>query len=204
MRILRILLPALLICGQYSCANKDISPAVSSNSAAVKPLQSIASLEVPRYMGTWYQVALYPNSFQKQCVSDTTATYSTNADGTVKVLNRCMLADGKFETAEGQARPIGKLQDNTLAPAKLQVRFAPAWLSWLPFVWGNYWVISLPSDYRYVVISEPKREYLWVLSRTPSLSAADDALIRVQLTGQGFDLQKITAHKHAGTTLTNP
>lgn len=204
MRIIHILLLALLVCGQYSCANKDVSPTVSTNNSAVKPLQSIASLDVPRYMGTWYQVALYPNSFQKQCVSDTTATYAANADGTVKVLNRCKLADGKFETAEGKARPVGQLQGNTLAPAQLQVRFAPAWLSWLPFVWGNYWVVALPSDYRYVVISEPKREYLWVLSRTPTLSAADDALIRVQLVGLGFDLQKITAHKHAGVTLTNP
>ncbi len=69
------------------------------------------------------------------------------------------------------------------------MRFAPAFLSFLPFVWGNYWIIDLATDYSYAVIGEPDREYLWVLSRTPHM---DEALLTKVLDrvrdGQGYDL----------------
>jgi apolipoprotein D and lipocalin family protein len=74
---------------------------------------------------------------------------------------------------------------------KLQVRFAPAWVSWLPMVWGNYWVIDLDERYQLVAVSEPKREFLWVLARTPKVSAeAYDALL-ARLKVQGFELGKL-------------
>ncbi len=163
-------------------------------------LKALPSLELAPYMGTWYQVAYYPNRFQAQCVSDTSAKYTAQSDGTVIVNNRCKTAKGVFEEVTGQARPVGQVKGGTLSPAKLQVRFAPAWLGWLPFVWGDYWVIDLvgdsPSGYRYAIVSEPKREYLWVLSRTPKLSADDDVSMRATLTTLGFDLGKLQAHLH--------
>lgn len=164
---------------------------------AAAPLQPIASLEVSRYMGTWYQVALYPNRFQSQCVADTTASYRALPDGTVQVLNRCRNAQGTMEEAVGLARPVGTLDGGQLAPAQLRVTFVPTWLRWLPMVWGRYWVVQLPSDYRYVVVSEPDREYLWVLSRTPQLAPEDDAAIRERLTAQGFDLTRLQPHAQA-------
>ena len=56
------------------------------------------------------------------------------------------------------------------ASPRLQVRFAPVWLARIPLVWGNYWVIDLDADYQLAAVSEPKREYLWVLSRTPEVN----------------------------------
>lgn len=165
--------------------------------APAAPLESLPALEVPPYMGTWYQVALFPNVFQRQCVSDTTATYRQLSDGTVEVKNRCRQADGRMDEALGQARPTGTLNGTTLAPARLEVSFLPAWLRWLPVGWGRYWVIQLADDGRYAVISEPKREYLWILSRQPRLSAADEAAIRTRLAQQGFsDLSKLQMHRH--------
>jgi apolipoprotein D and lipocalin family protein len=192
-----ILLQLLTAASLISCANTSDIPPVSP------ALQSIASLEVKPYLGTWYQLALFPNRFQAQCISDTTASYSANADGTITVKNRCKTTKGTFDEALGQARAVGKLEGTRLAPAQLEVRFAPAWLSWLPLVWGNYWVIDLAGTpeqgYRYALISEPKREYLWVLSRTPKLSAEDDARIRATLTRLGFDLSKLQAHLHGNS-----
>ena len=78
---------------------------------------------------------------------------------------------------------------------KLQVRFAPAWLSFLPFVWGNYWVIDLDEAYQLVAISEPGRDYLWILARTPTVDAgAYDALL-ARLAARGFDLKRLERSK---------
>jgi len=160
------------------------------------PLQPLAGLDVPAYMGTWYQVAWFPNRFQKQCVSDTQAVYRQRDDGRIDVLNRCRLADGRFDDADGIARPAGStLRDNRLAPATLEVSFLPALLRWIP-AWGSYWVVALADDGRYAVVSEPQRQYLWVLARAPRLSAEDEATIRSLLTRQGFELSRWQAHPH--------
>jgi len=137
-------------------------------------------------MGTWYEIAKYPNRFQKQCVADTRAEYSLMADGRVQVINRCRLQNGEMESASGIARKVGGA-----GSAKLEVRFAPAWLSFIPAVWGDYWVIDIDDAYRLVAVSEPKRDYLWVLSRTPTVDAARYAALLARLGEQGFDLDRL-------------
>ena len=153
---------------------------------AQEALTPIQSLNVPRYMGTWYEIAKYPNFFQRKCASNTVAQYSTQADGTVRVFNSCKQEDGKVIDALGQARQIGEATS-----PKLEVRFAPAWLSFLPFVWGNYWVIDIDTDYQLVAVSEPKREYLWILSRTPEVSAKAYDELLARLGKSGFDLKRL-------------
>jgi len=149
-------------------------------------VKTIASLDVPRYLGTWYEVAKFPNWFQKKCVGNTKAVYSLRPDGNLRVLNSCKQADGDTSEAEGTARQIGAKDS-----PKLKVRFAPAWLSFLPMVWGDYWVIDLDAQYQLAAVSDPKREYLWVLSRTPQADpkAYDDLLRRLQ--AQQFDVRKL-------------
>ena len=154
--------------------------------AKAEPLASIESLDVPRYMGRWYEIAKYPNSFQKKCVGFTSAEYALTADGEVSVANRCRLADGDTSEALGTARQIGGTTS-----AKLKVRFAPAWLAWLPSVWGDYWVIDIDADYQLVAVSEPRREYLWILSRTPKVPDAAYAALLQRLNAKGFDLRKL-------------
>ena len=175
---------ALAVVGNSSAFASD--PQSTNAIKTSGPLMTIAQLEVPRYMGTWFEIAKYPNWFQKKCVSDTRASYSLQADGKVSVLNRCVIKDGEVSEAMGEARQIG----GATSP-RLEVRFAPAWLSFIPLVWGNYWVIDLDPDYQLVAVSEPKREYLWVLSRTPEVNAkAYDALL-ARLEKKGFDIGKL-------------
>ncbi len=170
--------------------------APAQTAAPTAPLRALPSLDVPSYMGTWYQVAWFPNRFQKQCVSDTQASYRQLAGGQVEVINRCKLADGRSDDVTGLARPANSvLRGNRLEPATLEVSFLPPLLRWLP-IWGSYWVIQLADDGRYAVISEAEREYLWVLSRTPTLLPADETAIRSQLVQQGFDLARWQAHPH--------
>ena len=160
-------------------------------------LASLRSLQVEPYMGRWYQVALYPNRFQKQCISDTSATYQLRGDGTLDVLNQCLDSAGQWDQATGVARPVGEVKNGWISPAQLQVSFLPGWLRWLPVGWGDYWVIKLAEDHRYAVISEPGREFLWVLSRTPRLSATDEIQIRAFLVAEGFDLARLQTHRHS-------
>jgi apolipoprotein D and lipocalin family protein len=149
-------------------------------------VKTIASLDVPRYLGTWYEIAKFPNWFQRKCASNTKAVYSIKPDGNLRVLNSCKQADGEVSEAEGAARQIGAKDS-----PKLEVRFAPAWLSFLPMVWGNYWVIDLDSQYQLAAVSDPRREYLWILSRTPQLDpkAYEELLGRLQ--AQQFDVRKL-------------
>jgi len=154
--------------------------------AQTAALQPIASLDVARYMGTWHEIAKYPNSFQKKCVRNTRADYQAQPDGTVQVRNRCVMADGQTTEALGAARQVGPVNS-----PKLEVRFAPAWLSFLPLVWGDYWVIDLDPQYQLVAVSEPQREYLWVLSRTPQVNAAAYQALLARLAQQGFDLRRL-------------
>ena len=150
------------------------------------PLTPVPSVDVARYMGTWHEVAKFPNWFQKNCVSSTQATYSLQANGQLQVLNRCKTEKGEWREALGAARQIGGPSS-----ARLQVRFAPEWLSFIPLVWGNYWIIELDPQYQWVVVSEPKREYLWILSRTPQLPEATWQQLRSQLAATGFDLKRL-------------
>ena len=162
----------------------------TANVQPPSPLVTIPSLDIQRYLGTWYEIAKYPNWFQKKCVADTRAEYKLQPGGSVQVINRCRKDNGEFDEAIGEARQIG-----AATSPKLQVRFAPSWLSLLPFVWGDYWVIDLDEAYELVAVSEPKREYLWVLSRTPIVSAASYEALLGRLKIQGFDLGRLEQTK---------
>ena len=149
-------------------------------------VKTIASLDVSRYLGTWYEIAKFPNWFQKKCVSNTKAVYTAKPDGNLRVLNSCKTAGGETSEAEGLARQIGAKDS-----PKLEVRFAPEWLSFLPLVWGDYWVIDLDSQYQVAAVSDPRREYLWVLSRTPQMDPKVYADLLQRLKQQQFDIQKL-------------
>ena len=164
-----------------------LTTALAAGAAAQEaPVQTIASLDVNRYVGTWYEIAKYPNRFQKQCASHTRAQYLTNADGSLQVINRCVTSEGKTLEALGQAHQVGGASS-----PKLQVRFAPAWLSWLPWVWGDYWVIDLDPSYQLAAVSDAQREYLWVLSRHKQVDPTTYQALMTRLAKQGFDIQKL-------------
>ena len=174
----------LSICLVFTALSSGAQPTVIP--AILPAVNTIASLDVPRYMGTWYEIAKFPNRFQTKCVANTRAQYLAQADGSVQVLNSCVTNDGSTIDALGQAKQVGP----STSP-KLQVRFAPAWLSWLPMVWGDYWVIDLDADYQLAAVSDAKREYLWVLSRTPQVPALHYNALMERLKAQHFDVQKL-------------
>jgi apolipoprotein D and lipocalin family protein len=163
-----------------------VTAQTTATPAPLPPVNTIATLDVPRYMGTWYEIAKFPNRFQAKCVANTRARYLAQTDGSVQVLNSCVTADGSTIDALGLAKQVG-----TVTSPKLQVRFAPVWLSWLPMVWGDYWVIDLDADYQLAAVSDSKREYLWVLSRTPQVNDKAYGALMTRLKAQHFEVEKL-------------
>lgn len=168
-------------------------PVSAQNARPAAPLQTIERLDVARYMGTWYEIAKYPNVFQRSCATDTQAQYRQREDGQLDVVNRCRQANGELTEAVGRARQPGAADS-----PRLEVRFAPAWLSWLPMVWGNYWIIDLDPAYKLVAVSEPKREYLWVLSRSPVADPVAYQELLGRLGAQGFDVARLERTAQSG------
>jgi apolipoprotein D and lipocalin family protein len=148
------------------------------------PLASVPKLDISRYAGQWYEIAHLPMRYQKDCIGDITAHYTLNADGTVAVRNTCRTAEGT-DVAEGVAKPVAG------HPARLEVSFAPGWLSWVPFVWADYWVIAIDPDYQWAIVGEPDRDYLWILSRTPSMERSRFEALKAQATAMGYDLSPL-------------
>ncbi|MDI1241832.1 MAG: lipocalin family protein [bacterium] len=135
-----------------------------AQSSKQTPVRTVRAVDLNKYSGTWYEIAKYPNKFQKNCVGNTTATYTLKGEGKIEVLNRCVQKDGTTKAATA----AGKVDDKQ-TNSKLKVRFAPGFTSFLPFVWADYWVIDLADDYSYAVVGTPDRDYFWILGRTPEL-----------------------------------
>lgn len=166
---------------------------LSSSAMANEPLDLVDSINLERYQGRWYEIARLPNRFQDQCAGEVTAEYELLDDGRVSVTNRCRRADGAWREAEG----IARRDRSDSREAALEVRFAPRWLSWLPFVWGEYRVMVLDDEYRYALVGSDDREFLWILARQSELP--DDVVDRLvaEAQRQGFDTTGLIRTEHA-------
>ena len=153
-------------------------------SATVHPdsveLKVVDSVDLSRYLGKWYEIASYPAWFQRGCTAST-AEYTMLTDGKIRIINRCHKSrpDGPLKESVGKAE-VSDDQTN----AKLKV-----WFFW-PFK-GNYWIIDLDNDYRWAVVGEPKRKYLWILSRTPTIDQTLYRNILSRLPSKGYDPSKL-------------
>ncbi len=155
-------------------------------STAQTQVKSIPEFDVSRYMGTWYEIAKLPNWFQRKCTQGTQARYKALGPAEIEVNNKCSTASGEEIQATGLARPNGSGR-----PAQLEVRFAPTWTAWLPWVWGAYWVLDLDAEYQLAAVGDPSKSYLWILSRTPVVSSDKyDALLQ-RMNLMGFDITKL-------------
>jgi len=160
--------------------------------AETKPLPTVEKVELDKYLGTWYEVARKPLQFQNKCERDVTATYTLNENGNVKVDNRCLKKDGSQTQSVGEAY-IQNPPYNT----KLKVSFLPEAIRWIPIGRGDYWVLKLDDNYQTVLVGEPKRKYMWVLSRTPQ---PDPAVVNEYLEyakSVGFDLSDLIQTKQS-------
>lgn len=148
-------------------------------------LATVNSVDLNRYAGKWYEIASFPQRFQKGCHC-TTAEYTLTDKNYVVVKNSCRLDSitGKAITIQGKAF-VKKRSGN----AKLKVQF------FWPFR-GKYWIIDLSEEYSYAVVGHPNRKYLWILSRTSTMSDSLYDKITERLVLKGFDVTKLVRTKH--------
>jgi apolipoprotein D and lipocalin family protein len=99
--------------------------------AATPPLETVRHVDLNRYTGRWFEIARYPNWFERKCDRDVTADYSIKETGDIRVVNACITRTGKIERSEGTAKVV-----DASTNAKLKVTF------FWPF-YGNYWIRGL-------------------------------------------------------------
>ena len=166
------------------------------------PLSAVDDFDLGKYAGKWYQVAFLPNWFQKKDATNVTATYTALPNGSIRVENESFSPCGKRSYIQGVA---SKDPECSRGEARLMVQFTPNVTQPLVGPPAPYWVIQLADDYRYAVVSEPSRQYLWILSRQPSIASDDLVHITERLVEQGFDKSTLdelvwTRHSDAGSS----
>jgi len=148
------------------------------NAAVPQPAKSV---DLPRYLGRWYEIARYEQGFQKDCDS-VTADYALRPDGKISVLNKCVKPDGKRTQATGRAKVV-----DSVTSAKLKVSFFG------PF-YGDYWVLDRADDYSWSIVGEPSGRYLWLLSReaTPGEAKVSELIARAGALGYDTSMLRRT------------
>ncbi len=146
-----------------------------------EPLPTVPAVDLSRYSGRWYEIAAYPAWFQRRCVGGTTAEYTPQADGSIRVVNRCRDRNGLTLETVGRATAVPGS-----ANTKLKVSFG------IPFVTGDYWIIGLDEkNYRWALVGHPSRQYLWILARDPHISPEVLREITALAAARGYDPAKL-------------
>lgn len=132
------------------------------------------SVDLQRYLGRWYEIARYEQSFQEGC-EGVTADYSLRPDGGISVVNRCRKPDGKMSQARGRAKIVDPATN-----AKLMVSFFG------PF-YGDYWILDHGDDYSWSIVGEPSGRYLWILDRDTTPAEAEVRRLMSRASELGYD-----------------
>ncbi len=153
---------------------------------------TVASVDLSRYLGTWFEIARLPMRHEPEDFTDITAHYSLQDDGKVRVRNRALDGKGELEESIGEASVVDD------SNSKLEVTFLPDGLRWIPFTKGDYWILKLDPEYATALVGSPDRKYLWLLARQPTLdeSTKNDYLAHARQ--QGFDLADLIHTPHTG------
>lgn len=151
--------------------------------AGVRPVEAV---DINRYVGRWFEIARFPAFFQRKCAKNTVAEYSLAPNGKLRIENRCTTEQGRIIRARGSARLVDH------SGAKFKVKFFPL----MPA--ADYWIIDLDTEYRWAVVSEPKRRFLWILSRTPGLDGVTLDGILQRLRGQRYDVERLVLSRQDG------
>jgi len=148
--------------------------------------KTVDAVDLERYAGQWFEIARYPNRFQRNCSCDVTATYTVLPKGRIGVVNTCRNAKGGLERIRGTA---------TVADRKTNARLR------VSFFWplaGDYWILELGREYEFAVVSDPRLSYLWVLGRTPQMDEAVYQRIVSKLESRGIDTAKLVRTRQTG------
>lgn len=152
--------------------------------ATTTPNRPVATLDTQRYLGQWHEIAHLPLFFQRKCVGPVTTTYAMAPDAKLAIQATCATRKGN-KTVDG----VGRFEPGQ--PAAFKVRFAPAWLSWLPQAWFDYWVIDIDPDYQWAIIGGPGATHLWILARNRTMNRALYQRLVARARDRGYPVEKL-------------
>ncbi len=152
------------------------------------PPQPRKAVEIDRYLGRWYEFARYPVWFERGAEA-VTADYSLRPDGLIRVVNTAHRGglSGPLSWSEARARALPGT-----GQAKLKVSF-------LPLVWGDYWILDHADDYSWSIVGEGSRRHLWILTRVPHPPPAERALLLTRVQSLGYDTRRLHLTHHPVT-----
>ena len=153
---------------------------------------TVSSVDLSRYLGTWFEIARLPMRHEPEDFTDITAHYSLQDDGKVRVRNRALDGKGESKESTGEASVVDD------SNSKLEVSFLPDGLRWIPFTKGDYWILKLDPEYSTALVGSPDRKYLWLLSRQPTLDESTKQDYLAHARQQGFDLTDLIHTPHTG------
>lgn len=165
-----------------------IALVLSGCRSPLPPLEAVNEVDLDRYLGRWYEIASFPQRFQRGCVASQ-AHYTRRDDGRIRVENACR--DGSFDAEWRRAEGVAWVSNPSESNAKLKVQF------FWPFR-GDYWIIELDPDYRYAVVGHPSRDYLWILSRTPAMDPQAYEALLARIAAHGFDVGRLNPTPQPG------
>jgi len=140
----------------------------------------VSTVDLNRYMGMWYEIARLPNYFERK-LKCTSANYTLRDDGRITVLNKgYYLSDPQKSTS---SRGVAWIPDK-MSPAKLKVQF------FWPFS-GDYWIMELDKEYRYVLVGDPSLKYLWILAREKKMDDQTYIMLLGKAVANGYDVKSI-------------
>jgi len=178
---------------EYSGRRSPQRPPQAARLAA-RSVEAVPWLDLERFLGHWHGVAWLPLPAQRRCAGELTLEYAPRDDGLIAVHSACLDEEGHLGESHGVLRQPEPLRE----PAKLQLRFAPAWLDRLRFVWNEHWVIGLDRDYRWAMVGEPRRRYLWILGREARMDYHLFEDLKAIARRMGYDLAPlIVPRRHA-------
>jgi len=147
------------------------------------PPQPAKPVDLKRYLGRWFEIARYDQTFERGCTG-VTADYSLRPDGDIDVVNRCRKKGGRSIEARARAKVVDRTTN-----AKLKVSFFG------PF-YGDYWVLDHADDYAWSIVGEGSGRYLWLLTRSPTLPEADVSQLIVRARALGYDTSLLQRTLH--------
>jgi apolipoprotein D and lipocalin family protein len=161
-----------------------ISPAPAR--AEVPEAVALEHADINRFMGRWYEIARLPNNQERACARDVVSTYERRTESAIRVVNVCRNAEGELERSQGVAR----IRDG-LSQAKLEFRFAPLALAWLPFLWDDWWILEVAPEYSYMMAGDPSHQRLWIYARTRELDDTTYRTLVAHAAAQGYDTTRL-------------
>ena len=161
-----------------------IALAVGSGGGIPALAQSAPIAPLPRFDGTWYEVASFGTWGQRRCSTGTLFELATEAT----LRSRCRTTSG-VETRNGRVRAEGD-------DGRWRARFAPRVFGWLPGMWGDFWVLGHDPELSWFVVGEHDHERLSVVSRTVALDEAALAHALALARRAGFDVGRLVRATH--------